>query len=92
MVLSAVLAPQLGLAAYDSSFQKGYNFPSWWHDSYLQSWATESLAQIPDHGTTLIGVVPFWYQKDRGSSRIAPHKERSASDASVEHIIKKIHE
>ncbi len=88
-----VIVPFFANAGYDSDFMKGYNFPAWWHDAYLEKSSDESFdAMVKDGGPTWIAVGPFWYQKNKNSVEIYANKNRTASDAGVEHVIQMAHE
>ncbi|MDO8581686.1 MAG: hypothetical protein Q7S16_02315 [bacterium] len=83
--------PLLTHAAYDADFQRGYNFPSWWFDSYSQSWSDDSFKELLTHKPGWIAVEPFWYQKDKYATTIYPNAKRTANDAGVEHVIQMAH-
>lgn len=84
--------PLLTHAAYSGDFQKGYNFPSWWFDSYTQTWSDDSFKELLSYKPGWIAVGPFWYQKDKYATTIYANAKRTASDAAVEHIIKLAHD
>lgn len=92
ITIFVVFAPFLARAAYDADFQKGYNFPSWWFDSYSQSWSDDSFKELLAHKPGWIAVGPFWYQKDKYATTIYANAKRTANDAGVEHVIKMAHD
>lgn len=71
---------------------QGFNFPSWWHDDYLDPEAAEALDRMTATGAGWVAIVPTWYMADPGASAIAPEvMGRSASDASVAYAIDQAH-
>ncbi|MBI4262387.1 hypothetical protein HY624_02580 [Candidatus Uhrbacteria bacterium] len=88
-----VIFPFSAQAAYDSDFMKGYNFPAWWHNAYLQKTSDESFNNlVRDGGPTWIAVGTFWYQKSKSATEIYENKKRTANDVNVEHVIQMAHE
>ncbi|MBI4276694.1 hypothetical protein HY629_02545, partial [Candidatus Uhrbacteria bacterium] len=70
-VIIAAFLPLPLAASYDAEFMKGYNFPVWWHDSYLQKWSDASFTEmVKEGGATWVAVGPFWYQKDMAAPTI----------------------
>ncbi len=74
------------------SFSMGFNFPSWWFDSYSQSWSDDSFREMLATKPNVVAVEPFWYQTDQFATTMRAHRDRTATDASVEHVIALAHD
>jgi len=75
---------------YDA-FQKGFCYATWSPNSFLSRRSDESLEGIADTGANCVQIVVTWYQEKFDSTEIKRVDERSPSDKSIRHAIKKAH-
>lgn len=95
MILAISILPLQGETLSESRypvFQKGICYASWTRDSYASKRSDESLETISDVGANAVQVVATWYQNDFNDHEIRRIKERSPSDKSIRHAIRKAHE
>ena len=73
-------------------FQKGMCYATWDNDAFLGKRSDESLKAMLDTGANCVQIVVTWYQDTFNSTYIKASEERTPSDKSIEHVIKKAHE
>jgi hypothetical protein len=71
----------------DAAFLKGVALGGWWRDDYLAPSLGAQLDALKASGVTWVELTARWYQAERNSTGIAPHDDRSPSDASLRHAI-----
>lgn len=67
---------------------RGFAMPAWWHDTYGKSETIESLRTMKEAGANWVALSPFWYQDSKTSTRMAPHPQKSGTDASLRAVIR----
>ena len=69
---------------------KGFNYPSWWFDEFLNTDSQTSLNNMKNTGANWAAVAPFWYQANKTSTEIKHHTsgKKTATDESVRSIIR----
>lgn len=70
-----------------AAFKKGVVLGGWWRDDYLAPSLGAQLDVLKSSGVDWVELTARWYQAERNSTGIAPHDERSPSDASLRHAI-----
>jgi hypothetical protein len=71
----------------------GFNFPSWWHDDYLDPQAAAALDRLAATGANWVAIAPTQYMTSAMADEIVPEEGgRSATDESVEAAIDEAHE
>mgnify|MGYP000915154130 CR=1 FL=1 len=61
----------------------GVNLTAYTADGYGRPQVRRDIAAIADLGATAITLVPTWYMKGGGSTRIAPDRHKSPTDESL---------
>jgi len=72
-------------------FQKGMCYVTWSKDNFELPSSDRSLKSMADSGVTCVSIVVTWYQEKYNSTEITT-TDRTPSDASVRHAIRKAHE
>ena len=85
-ILSAVAPAEC--AEKIDGFCKGVALGGWWRDDYLAPTLGAQLGALRAGGATWVELTARWYQAERASTGIAPHADRSPSDASVRSAIR----
>ncbi len=71
---------------------RGFNFPSWWHDEYLDPSSPVALERMAGDGANWVAIVPTQFMATVHSNTIGPDPAgRSASDAAVARAIDDAH-
>lgn len=73
---------------------RGFNYPSWSQEEYLDPASYESLGGVAATGANWVAIVPTWYVDSVDSSSIAPEGGdggRTATDAAVAKAIDDAH-
>jgi len=78
-------------AAPEAAFQKGFTLGGWSRDDYAAPEVAGQLRALAHAGVEWLALTPRWLQAERDSTAIAPHPERSPSDASVRSVIRAAH-
>lgn len=73
-------------------FQKGMCYVTWSRDAFMGTKSDESLLAMSKTGVNTVQIVPTWYQNDIDSLVIKRVENRTPSDESIIHAIKKAHE
>jgi len=73
-------------------FQKGMCYVTWSPMGYVSAKSDESLKSMADTGVNYVQIVVTWYQEEFDSVVIKAEDERTPTDQSVRHAIKKAHE
>jgi len=73
------------------SFQKGICLPAYSKDKYFSNEINKELNHLDKIGAEWIQIQTIIYQDNVNSSFISVDEERTASDESLEYIIKKLH-
>ncbi len=71
--------------------EEGIAYVSWWHGQYSSTGSDESLAKLVDTGAEWISLLATWYQDTVTSTTIAPHPDKTPTDADVIHAIQTAH-
>jgi hypothetical protein len=69
----------------------GFNYASWWVDTFDQPASDHQLEVLHNNGGKSIAIVVTWYQANTHSTNVARDAKRTASDHSVMRAIKKAH-
>jgi hypothetical protein len=72
-------------------FQKGMSYATWNKESFGTVLSDNSLKAMADLGVNCVSIVTTWYQEDYNSVKMNP-TERTPSDSSIRHAIRKAHE
>jgi len=76
---------------YEIEFQKGIGYVTWSMEGYINPESDESLAQVKELGAGWVSILVTWYQTNCWSNDI--HRtNRTPSDESIIHAIRKAHE
>lgn len=87
LFLSAVMFIE-AVEASDISFQKGICYVSWEKEGYSSSYSDKSLARLVQTGAQWVSIVTTYYQDKYNSKKIFP-TEKTPSDESLIHVIKR---
>jgi len=77
-------------AAINPIFQKGMSYVTWTKDGFMGKRSDESLQSMAESGINYVAVIPTWYQEDFDSTEIKA-TDRTPSDESIRHVIRKAH-
>jgi hypothetical protein len=88
LITAGAVAMNMALAPYPV-FQKGMTYVTWSPEAFAGKKSDESVKSMADAGINYVAVVPTWYQQEYNSVEIEPN-DRTPSDASVRHVIRKI--
>ena len=72
-------------------FQKGMSYVTWSDNGFASPASDLSIKSMADIGVKCIAIVPTWYQEKYNSTSIE-RNERTPSDQSLRHAIRKAHE
>lgn len=72
-------------------FHKGMSYVTWSKDSFASKFSDESLLKMKNCGVESVAIIVTWYQ-DRFNSTEIRATDRTPSDSSVRHAIRKAHE
>ena len=72
-------------------FHKGMSYVTWSKDSFASKYSDESLLNMKNCGVESVGIIATWYQERFDSTKICA-TDRTPSDSSVRHAIRKAHE
>lgn len=72
-------------------FQKGMCYVTWSKDSFELPSSDRSLKSMADAGVKSVSIVVTWYQEKYNSTEMT-QTDRTPSDSSVRHAIRKAHE
>jgi hypothetical protein len=89
-LLAAALAAPLAANAR-ADFQKGFTLGGWTRDDYARPELAAQLRALRDGGVEWVALTARWLQAERTSTAIAPHPERSPSDASLRTAVRAAH-
>lgn len=71
---------------------KGASLAGYWHDSYAQPNAFDTVDYLSGLGVSHVALIVSWYQADMQATEIFPRYEReTATDESLQAIIRYIH-
>jgi len=96
LVLAIFIFPASALAT-DSSLSwpiRGFDYPSWWHDEYLNPASGGSLSRIEADGANWVAIIPTQFMDSVTSDTMAPENNgegRTATDAAVAKAIDDAH-
>lgn len=94
--LAIVVALFLGIKIFskcgqDDVFQKGIGYVTWSKEGYLTPMSDKSLTKVSEVGANWVSILVTWYQTTPWSCDI--HRtEKTPSDESIIHAIRKAHE
>ncbi len=72
-------------------FHKGMTYVTWSKEGFAGLKSDESLKNMAEVGVNCVAIVPTWYQEKYNSLEMAP-TERTPSDSSLRHAIRKARE
>jgi len=72
-------------------FQKGMNYVTWTDHGFASPSSDQSIRSMAQIGVKCVSIVPTWYQ-DKYNSTVIERNERTPSDESLRHAIRKAHE
>ncbi|MDO8736980.1 MAG: hypothetical protein Q7K29_07875 [Thermoleophilia bacterium] len=96
-LISAILMTPTGALATDGAISwpiRGFNYPSWWHDEYLDQGSGVSLSRMSASGANWVAIIPSQYMDSVTSDTMAPEnggQGRTASDDAVAKAIDDAH-
>ncbi|RIL02016.1 MAG: hypothetical protein DCC71_16980 [Proteobacteria bacterium] len=77
-------------ASGDARFHKGFTLGGWSRDDYDDPRLDAQIAELARAGVEWVALTPRWMQQRTNSTELAPHPERSPSDASVVRAIRAV--
>ena len=92
LILISLTADQRtsALIAYPM-FQKGMNYVTWSDHAFASPSSDQSIRSMAQIGVKCVSIVPTWYQ-DKYNSTVIERNERTPSDESLKHAIRKARE
>jgi len=72
-------------------FHKGMSYVTWSKDSFASRYSDESLLTMKKCGVESVAIIVTWYQDTFDSTKIRA-TDRTPSDSSVRHAVRKAHE
>ncbi len=94
LAISIYVLPAKGMnmpAVQYPLFQKGMSYVTWSKDAFMSPSSDKSIKAMADAGITSVSIVVTWYQQKYNSLDIE-RTDRTPSDESLKHVIKKAHE
>lgn len=73
-------------------FHKGMSYVTWNKESFASKFSDESLLIMKKCGVESVAIIVTWYQDRYNSTEIRASSDRTPSDSSVRHAIRKAHE
>ncbi len=71
---------------------KGASLAGYWHDSYAQPNAFDTVDYLSGLGVSHVALIVSWYQADMQATEIFPrYDQETATDESLQAIIRYIH-
>lgn len=71
-------------------FQKGMSYVTWSSSGFASPASDASIRSMSEIGVKCVAIIPTWYQDKYNSTEIAAN-DRSPSDQSIRHAIRKAH-
>jgi len=72
-------------------FHKGMTYVTWSKDGFASRYSDKSLLNMKNSNVESVAIIVTWYQESFDSTKIRA-TDRSPSDSSVRHAIRKAHE
>jgi len=70
---------------------KGVSYVTWNRDSFAGKLSDVNINSMPEYGINCVAVIPTWYQEEFNSTDIK-RTDRTPTDSSIRHAIKKVHQ
>ncbi len=93
LALASLTADRKNLAAsiVYPMFHKGMNYVTWSDNGFASPASDQSIKSMAQIGVKCVSIVPTWYQEHYNSIKIEKNN-RTPSDRSLRHAIRKAHE
>lgn len=72
-------------------FQKGMSYVTWSSNGFASPASDASIRSMSEIGVKCVAIIPTWYQEKYNSTEIGPN-DRTPSDQSIRHAIRKAHD
>jgi hypothetical protein len=66
-----------------TTWERGFNFTSWWHDGYASEGADRSFEQLMATGAGAVALIATQYQQHGRSGLVAADPQRTPSDEAI---------
>jgi len=84
-------SPQANIIVHEGLFQKGMCYATWREEGFSSRKSDASLRSMRKTGVNCVQIVATWYQTEFDSTRMRPIKNRTPSNSSIRHVIRKAH-